>query len=95
MAGAEVGGIDTYPTDVHISYLPLAHVFERIVFHKVLSVGASAGFYRGNPKLLFDDMIVCLRLFLFIIEIIIRLSNIGIETNYLPFCASFMERSLC
>lgn len=57
MAGAEVGGIDTYPTDVHISYLPLAHVFERIVFHKVLSVGASAGFYRGNPKLLFDDMI--------------------------------------
>lgn len=57
MAGAEVAGIDTYPTDVHISYLPLAHVFERIVFHKILSSGGACGFFRGNPKLLFDDMI--------------------------------------
>lgn len=58
MAGAEVAGIDTYPTDVHISYLPLAHVFERIVFHKILSSGGACGFFRGNPKLLFEDMIV-------------------------------------
>lgn len=57
MAGAEVAGIDTYPTDVHISYLPLSHVFERIVFHKILSSGGACGFFRGNPKLLFDDMI--------------------------------------
>lgn len=56
MAGAKQAGIDTYDTDVHISYLPLAHQFERMVFHNILSGGGACGFYRGNPKLLFDDM---------------------------------------
>lgn len=44
------------PEDVHISYLPLAHMFERmcqvIMFHH----GARVGFFRGDVKLLLDDI---------------------------------------
>ncbi len=35
-------------TDVHISYLPLAHIFERMVMMSILGAGGSAGFYRGD-----------------------------------------------
>jgi long-chain acyl-CoA synthetase len=42
--------------DVHISYLPLAHVFERIVEATVLRAGASIGFFRGDVTLLLDDI---------------------------------------
>jgi long-chain acyl-CoA synthetase len=34
--------------DVHISYLPLAHVFERLMIWVIGTVGASAGFFRGD-----------------------------------------------
>jgi long-chain acyl-CoA synthetase len=34
-------------SDVVISYLPLAHVFERILQAAVFLQGASIGFYRG------------------------------------------------
>ncbi|KAI8903489.1 hypothetical protein EDD86DRAFT_242914 [Gorgonomyces haynaldii] len=42
--------------DVHISYLPLAHIFERMMMLLTLSAGASAGFYRGDVTLLIDDI---------------------------------------
>ncbi|CAK8672753.1 unnamed protein product [Clavelina lepadiformis] len=42
--------------DVHISYLPLAHMFERIVQAQVLFAGASIGFFQGDIKLLLDDV---------------------------------------
>lgn len=35
-------------TDVHLSYLPLAHSMERMVEAAVLSNGASMGFFHGN-----------------------------------------------
>eukprot|EP01129_Flabellula_baltica_P009117 TRINITY_DN366_c0_g1_i1.p1 TRINITY_DN366_c0_g1~~TRINITY_DN366_c0_g1_i1.p1 ORF type:complete len:645 (+),score=165.86 TRINITY_DN366_c0_g1_i1:1383-3317(+) len=56
VAGVKLQGVDLYPDDVHISYLPLAHVFERIVLLTVLSSGASAGFFRGSVLTLFDDI---------------------------------------
>ncbi|KAI8923233.1 hypothetical protein BC831DRAFT_472173 [Entophlyctis helioformis] len=43
-------------TDVHISYLPLAHIFERVVMTSVLGVGGSVGFFRGDVALLIEDM---------------------------------------
>ncbi|KAL2911690.1 medium-chain fatty acid-CoA ligase faa2 [Polyrhizophydium stewartii] len=43
-------------SDVHISYLPLAHIYERQVLMNVLSVGAAIGFYRGDVALLLDDI---------------------------------------
>lgn len=42
--------------DVHLSYLPLAHMFERLVQLWVYSHGASIGFFRGDVKQLLSDV---------------------------------------
>ncbi|KAH6560181.1 hypothetical protein BASA60_000380 [Batrachochytrium salamandrivorans] len=42
--------------DVHISYLPLAHIFERIIHCVVIYSGASIGFYQGDTLKLLDDV---------------------------------------
>ncbi|KAI8990962.1 hypothetical protein BDF20DRAFT_903877 [Mycotypha africana] len=42
--------------DVYISYLPLAHVFERVVEGLMLFRGAAIGYYTGNPATLMDDI---------------------------------------
>lgn len=44
------------PDDVTISYLPLAHMFERVVQVVVYSCGAKVGFFQGDIRLLPDDM---------------------------------------
>ncbi|KAM5271627.1 long-chain-fatty-acid--CoA ligase 5 [Ctenodactylus gundi] len=44
------------PDDITISYLPLAHMFERIVQAVVFSCGARVGFFQGDIRLLPDDM---------------------------------------
>lgn len=43
-------------TDVHISYLPLAHIFERIVMTALTTVGAGIGFYQGDTLKLMEDI---------------------------------------
>jgi len=55
VAGA-IKSTPIYPTDVHLSYLPLAHIFERIVMISGMSAGASLGFYQGDVKKLVDDI---------------------------------------
>ncbi|CAN0158405.1 unnamed protein product, partial [Laminaria digitata] len=47
------------PGDVYLSYLPLPHIFERMVQVTVLVAGGSVGFFRGDPLLLVEDMQVC------------------------------------
>nr|XP_036866992.1 long-chain-fatty-acid--CoA ligase 5 [Manis javanica] len=44
------------PEDVTISYLPLAHMFERVVQMVIYSCGARVGFFQGDIRLLPDDM---------------------------------------
>lgn len=63
---AELSGIYTFNryklcfslagSDVHISYLPLAHVFERMVIHVMVTIGAAIGFYQGNFLKLMEDV---------------------------------------
>ncbi|NWW00199.1 ACSL5 ligase, partial [Machaerirhynchus nigripectus] len=48
--------IECTSSDVVISYLPLAHMFERVVQAVVYSCGAKVGFFQGDIKLLTDDM---------------------------------------
>jgi long-chain acyl-CoA synthetase len=54
-AGAASSGILLTPTDVHLSYLPLAHAFERIVSICVVHCGAAIGFYSGDTAKILDD----------------------------------------
>ncbi|OWZ24430.1 Long-chain-fatty-acid-CoA ligase [Phytophthora megakarya] len=50
--------IQILPSDVHCSYLPLAHVFERAVLGVLQAHGGSAGFYQGDLLTLMDDLAV-------------------------------------
>jgi len=54
--GLAYGEIEVTDKDVHISYLPSAHVFERVVATVVLMKGASMGYYSGDVRKLFDDI---------------------------------------
>ncbi|KAM0938470.1 putative long-chain-fatty-acid--CoA ligase, CDP-diacylglycerol--inositol 3-phosphatidyltransferase [Dioscorea sansibarensis] len=42
--------------DVYISYLPLAHIFDRVIEEMFIFCGASIGFWRGDVKLLVEDI---------------------------------------
>uniref|UniRef100_A0A668A999 Long-chain-fatty-acid--CoA ligase n=1 Tax=Myripristis murdjan TaxID=586833 RepID=A0A668A999_9TELE len=44
------------PQDVTISFLPLAHMFERVVQTVMYGAGAKVGFFQGDIRLLPDDM---------------------------------------
>uniref|UniRef100_A0A8B9JV04 Arachidonate--CoA ligase n=1 Tax=Astyanax mexicanus TaxID=7994 RepID=A0A8B9JV04_ASTMX len=44
------------PTDVTISFLPLAHMFERVVQTVLYGAGGRVGFFQGDIRLLPDDM---------------------------------------
>ncbi|NXM17746.1 ACSL5 ligase, partial [Ploceus nigricollis] len=48
--------IECTSSDVAISYLPLAHMFERVVQTVIYSCGAKVGFFQGDIKFLTDDM---------------------------------------
>uniref|UniRef100_A0A8B9VYM3 Arachidonate--CoA ligase n=1 Tax=Anas zonorhyncha TaxID=75864 RepID=A0A8B9VYM3_9AVES len=50
-----VNTVECMPSDISISYLPLAHMFERVVQVSRLC-GAKVGFFQGDIKLLTDDM---------------------------------------
>ncbi|XP_076153364.1 long-chain-fatty-acid--CoA ligase 5 isoform X2 [Alosa pseudoharengus] len=44
------------PEDTSISFLPLAHMFERVVQTVIFHVGGRVGFFQGDIRLLPDDM---------------------------------------
>lgn len=49
--------VQFYPNDVYISYLPLAHIYERA--NQILCVyfGVAVGFYQGDNLKLMDDLV--------------------------------------
>lgn len=55
VAGATFG-VQFYPSDVYISYLPLAHIYERANQVMTVYFGAAVGFYQGDNMKLMDDM---------------------------------------
>jgi long-chain acyl-CoA synthetase len=44
------------PSDVHISYLPLAHIYERMNVLVMLHYGVAVGFYQGDILKLMEDL---------------------------------------
>jgi long-chain acyl-CoA synthetase len=45
-----------YGKEVHLSYLPLAHVMERIIHTVLFHYAASIGFFQGDPLKLLEDV---------------------------------------
>lgn len=45
-----------YPSDIYISYLPLAHIYERVNQILMAYYGVAIGFYQGDNLKLMDDM---------------------------------------
>ena len=51
------GIIDLSQHDIHLSYLPLAHMFEQLIILLITYAGARVGFYRGDVRRhLFEDI---------------------------------------
>lgn len=50
--------VQFYPSDIYMSYLPLAHIYERA--NQIVSVyyGVAVGFYQGDNLKLMDDLAV-------------------------------------
>ncbi|ELK08833.1 Long-chain-fatty-acid--CoA ligase 1 [Pteropus alecto] len=48
--------VNPSPDDTLISFLPLAHMFERVVECVMLCHGAKIGFFQGDIRLLMDDL---------------------------------------
>ncbi|KAL2463939.1 Long chain acyl-CoA synthetase 7 [Forsythia ovata] len=57
VAGASMG-VKLYPSDLYISYLPLAHIYERANQILVVYFGGASGFYQGDNLKLLEDMAV-------------------------------------
>jgi long-chain acyl-CoA synthetase len=55
-AAAYADDLDLGPQDTHVSYLPLAHIYERVTMLVCLFRGAKAGFFRGDVLGLLDDI---------------------------------------
>ena len=56
IAACETTGIDFNENDVVLSYLPLAHCYEKWIHSIWLSRGSAIGYFRGDPLKLVADM---------------------------------------
>ena len=57
ISGVSNLGVAMKSTDRHLSYLPLPHIFERVVLSGCLQAGGSVGFSRGDTLLLVEDIV--------------------------------------
>ena len=55
IAGLVSLGICTTPKDVHLSFLPFAHVYEKLAFYLLTFNGSSIGFYHGVTTEMMED----------------------------------------
>ena len=53
---AQTGDSGVKQEDVHMSYLPATHIFERLMQLMLMCVGGSIGFWQGDVKKLVMDM---------------------------------------
>jgi len=56
-----LGGLDTHEfnyreSDMHLSYLPMAHIFERVLVYACLLKGGTMGMYNGDALKLKEDL---------------------------------------
>ncbi|WUR04131.1 long chain acyl-coa synthetase [Vairimorpha necatrix] len=65
--------------EVYLSYLPLAHIMERLVTFVITSVGGSIGFFRGNPKEIKKDYTIIRPTFIIAVPRVLNLFKQKIE----------------
>ena len=46
----------SHPQEEHLSYLPLAHIFETININTAMYAGCAVGFYQGDPLKILEDL---------------------------------------
>eukprot|EP01012_Entosiphon_sulcatum_P031550 TRINITY_DN39_c0_g1_i6.p1 TRINITY_DN39_c0_g1~~TRINITY_DN39_c0_g1_i6.p1 ORF type:complete len:693 (-),score=171.64 TRINITY_DN39_c0_g1_i6:680-2758(-) len=56
LSAAQVQGVRMTKDDVHLSYLPLPHMFERVVQCAMWADGAAVGFYQGDTQKIMEDL---------------------------------------
>ncbi len=56
LSGCLYTGIRGRKSDIYLSYLPLAHVLERIMNLAILAEGGRIGFYQGCTANIMDDL---------------------------------------
>jgi long-chain acyl-CoA synthetase len=56
VAASYKAGLELFPTDRYLSWLPLAHIFETMVEVAMFASGGRVGYFQGNIKLLMDDI---------------------------------------
>ena len=56
LANLQLSSFNLVYTDVHISYLPLAHIMERVLIHAMILNGWRVGFYQGDVMKLKEDL---------------------------------------
>jgi long-chain acyl-CoA synthetase len=57
-SNAKWGNLNVTSAEVHLSYLPLAHIFEQLIENAIFMEGGSIGFYQGDTLKLMDDIAV-------------------------------------
>jgi long-chain acyl-CoA synthetase len=58
IAGAQSSSLNLKANDVHLSYLPLPHILERLVVCALIYYGAAIGFYSGDVLKMKEDLLV-------------------------------------
>jgi long-chain acyl-CoA synthetase len=56
VSASHMMGLDLSHNDVYLSYLPLAHIYEKFLLESLLAVGAMIGFFSGQVLQLMDDI---------------------------------------
>eukprot|EP01104_Vermistella_antarctica_P002438 TRINITY_DN12683_c0_g1_i1.p1 TRINITY_DN12683_c0_g1~~TRINITY_DN12683_c0_g1_i1.p1 ORF type:complete len:717 (+),score=182.88 TRINITY_DN12683_c0_g1_i1:57-2153(+) len=56
LAATIATGITGNQDDVELSYLPLPHIFERLIHLVMFGAGGCIGFYQGNPLKILEDI---------------------------------------
>ncbi|KAJ1405928.1 AMP-dependent synthetase/ligase, partial [Sesbania bispinosa] len=73
--------------DVYLSYLPLAHIFDRIIEEAMIWHGASIGFWRGDVKLLMEDIgELKPTIFVAVPRVLDRVYSVGPPVPYVDVC---------
>ena len=93
---AAIAGLQIFPriavrkNDRHLSYLPAANIFERLVLSQFLLVGASIAFSRDDAASLLDDFRACRPTIMPVVPRVLNKIHERVSITSLVFSVSFL-----